>query len=75
MIYFLIVVGLILALLLVAGELGFRIAIVRPKKKKTPKTEAHKERLIIRQRNNENFHALKPEDLSIKSADGLVLRS
>lgn len=75
MIYVLIAVGLLLALLLVAGEIGFRIAIVRPKKKKEPKTEAHKERLLIRQRNNENFYALKPEDLSIKSADGLELRA
>ncbi len=75
MIYLVIVLALLILLFWGAAEFAFRSAIVRPKKQKPPTKEEHKERLIIRQRNNEAFFALKPEDHSIKSSDGLELRA
>lgn len=69
--------GIVLFLLLVflaAGYMGFTTAIVRPKVKKPPEGEYRKARELIREKNNAYLFSLQPEDVSIKSADGLMLK-
>ncbi len=56
------------------GYMGFTIAIVRQKKKKPAQSEYKKARELIRAKNNAYLFSLNPEDVSIKSADGLTLK-
>jgi uncharacterized protein len=56
------------------GYFGFKTAIVRPKKKKPPQSEYKKSRELIRAKNNEYLYSLAPEDVSIRSSDGLTLK-
>jgi len=71
------IIGITIFLLtafLALGYIGFVIAIVRPKKKKPPQSEAKIARELIRAKNNAYLFSLQPEDVSIKSADGLTLK-
>ncbi len=65
------------ALLLIAGYIGFSYAIARPKpgKPEKPETEPKKQaRNAAREEAKRQFYALEPEDVSLRSKDGLLLR-
>jgi len=71
------IIGIVLFLLigfLVLGYVAFIITIVRPKAKKPEQSEYKKARELIRAKNNEYLFSLNPEDVSIKSFDGLTLK-
>jgi len=71
------IIGIVLFLLimfLVIGYFAFIITIVRPKAKKPEQNEYKKARELIRAKNNEYLFSLNPEDVSIKSFDGLTLK-
>ncbi len=71
------VAGIVLFLIVAfvaSGFVAFQIAIARPKQKKPPKDELRQERELIRAKNNAYLFSLNPEDVSIKSTDGLTLK-
>lgn len=68
------IILLILAVFTAVAYAAFSFAIVRPKAKKTPTDAVRIEREKIRAKNNAYLFSLNPEDVSIKSADGLTLR-
>lgn len=71
----LIAVVVLFAIYMGIALFAFNYAIVRPKKPSEPKDELRKKRKIVRDKNNANLYALNPEDLSIKSSDGLTLKA
>lgn len=71
------VAGIVLFLIvafIAIGFIAFQIAIVRPKQKKPPKNKKLQERELTREKNNAYLYSLKPEDVAIKSTDGLALK-
>ncbi|MGI6249450.1 MAG: alpha/beta hydrolase [Acutalibacteraceae bacterium] len=77
--YFVIALICILVLFLlvmIAGAVAFHLFIVRPKKppKIDPNDERRLEREKIREKNNAYLFSLNPEDVSIKSSNGLQLK-
>lgn len=63
------------ALLAVSGYVSFRIGII-PKREKKPETEPIKiERTKWRKANNDYLYSLNPEDLSLRTPDGLNLKA
>ena len=69
------IVLFLIAAFIVAGFVAFQIAIARPKKKKPPTDELRKGRELIREKNNAYLFSLDPEDVGIKSKDGLNLKA
>lgn len=73
MIHALIVIAVIFIILAVAGLVAFKIGII-PKRVKKPDTDPRKiERSKIRKKNNDYLFSHNPEDISIKTPDGLTL--
>lgn len=75
-VYWIIGIVLFLAIAFIAlAYMGFTIAIVRPKKKKPPRSEYKIARELVRAKNNAYLYSLNPEDVFIKSSDGLNLKA
>jgi fermentation-respiration switch protein FrsA (DUF1100 family) len=69
--------GCFLLALAIGGYVAYDIALRRPRKEppqEEPPTEEHRDRLNIREAAKVRFHALRPEDVSIRGRDGLTLR-
>lgn len=73
----LIILAAILILMLAIGIASFEVAIVRPKHpgKIDPKDTLRINRQKIREKNNNYLYSLNPEDVSIKTPDGLTLKA
>ena len=75
MVYFLIILIAALIILAAAGLAAFKIGII-PKRVKKPETDPIKiERAKWRKANNDYLYSLNPEDLSLKTPDGLTLKA
>lgn len=75
MVYFLIFLIAALIILAAAGLAAFKIGII-PKRVKKPETDPIKiERAKWRKANNDYLYSLNPEDLSLKTPDGLTLKA
>lgn len=61
--------------LLVFGAVGFKMSCVSNRNKKPPTDEKRIKRIEIRKKNNAYFYSHNPEDLAIKTPDGLTLRA
>lgn len=61
--------------LFVFGAVGFRMSCVSNRNKKPPTDEKRIKRIGIRKKNNEYFYSHNPEDLAIRTPDGLTLRA
>lgn len=71
----LIVLAAVSAILWGAAGYAFNFAIKRPKKKKPETEEIYLIRQEIRKANNQRLYDLNPEDLTIKSVDGLNMKA
>ena len=72
---FLIVLAALAAALCAGTLYAFEYAVRRPKKKAPPTDELHIIRQEIRRQNNQRLYDLNPEDLTLKSVDGLDMKA
>ena len=71
----LLILVIVFIILAVAGLVAFKIGII-PKREKKPETDPKKvQRNEWRKANNDYLYSLNPEDISMKSPDGLTLRA
>lgn len=71
----LIVLAAVMAILTGAAIYACGYAINRPKKQSPPTEEIYIKRAEIRKRNNQRLYDLNPQDLSLKSIDGLEMKA